>query len=135
MASLRARNLCPSIPKTYGLEGMQGSNKPGKLIRKVRNRGIPIKEQVRRIDLLIERGFIARRDDIPSTSIPIDPERVRSSHFPSQSTTATHKTSGIAMNTSPSVSAILLNVRDPAKNPIQISRGKLLIKGDLAGKP
>lgn len=56
---------------------MQGTNQPGKRIRKIRNRGMSSKERARRIDLLIERGFIAQSDDIPSNSIPIDPSRVR----------------------------------------------------------
>lgn len=56
---------------------MKGSNRPGKRIRKTRNRGLPATERVRRIDLLINRGFIASRDEIPPNAIPIDSARVR----------------------------------------------------------
>ena len=55
---------------------MQGNNKPGKLIRKIRSRGIASKERVRRIDRLIERQFISCRSEIPSHSIPVDSDKV-----------------------------------------------------------
>lgn len=56
---------------------MQGSNQPGKRIRKIRSRGIPPKERVRRIELLIKRGFVTMSDAIPPNAIPIDLTRVR----------------------------------------------------------
>ena len=55
---------------------MQGSNQPGKRIRKIRNRGIGKKERLRRIARLIERQIISAASDVPANAIPLNPDKV-----------------------------------------------------------
>ena len=51
-------------------------NKPGKLIRKLRNRGMSLKERSRRIRRLVELGAIRDSADIPENAIPVDPDKL-----------------------------------------------------------